>query len=488
MTTPSQDLRSLASTTHAPSGQSAGAVPRPRSRLATRVLLPLVVILATAAILLYAARDALRPAIEVHVSPVIPKAVAATSGEMAAGDQIGAVAVQAPGWIEPDPFAISVPALTEGVVKEVLVLEGQAVTAGQVVVRLIDDDVRLQIRSADAMVNERRADVEQAQAAIATAESQVAVEQSAVNEIRDELSRKRELVKSGNVSTGEFRRLEIRTAGLEARAIAAERAVDEARAALKQATAALDSAAIAREEVQLKLDRLEILAPVAGVVLSRLVEPGSRISMGARTEGAGSAMAGSVLRLYDPAKLQVRVDVPLADAARVGLGTRATVSSEAVPDTNFTGVVDRAVHEANIQRNTIQFKVSLETPSPVLKPEMLMRVKLHASGSSGGGTGAGLNSTADGAALLIATNALQGPAGAQRFVWLVETGTRTTVVRKRNVTIEPSADEHFSLVVEGLRVSDRVVIDPPQSLHDGARIKVLGEHTGTPASHSTPKH
>lgn len=478
MTIPSQDLRSLASTTP--------MIPKPRTHWTTRVLLPLVVILATAAVLLYAARDALRPAIAVHVTPVIPKAVAVSADAGKTGGQFGAVAVQAPGWVEPDPFAISVPALAEGVVKEVLVLEGQSVTAGQVVARMIDDDVRLQIRAADAMLSERRADADQAQASIATAEAQVTVERSAVSELQDELSRKRELVKSGSVSAGEFRRLEIRTAGLEARVAAAERAVDAAKAAHRLAEASLVSAGVARDEVQLKLERLEIRSPVDGVVLARLVEPGSRISMGARSsEGASSAMAGSVLRLYDPTKLQVRIDVPLADAARVGIGTNATVSTEAVPDTTFSGVVIRAVHEANIQRNTVQFKVSIASPSPVLKPEMLMRVKLHASGTSSGETSS--DSSADGAALLIATEALQGPAGAERFVWLIETGARAIVVRRRNVSIGPSGDEHFSVVVSGLRVSDRVVINPPPSLQDGARVKILVE-PATPTSHSTSGH
>ena len=50
---------------------------------------------------------------------------------------------EAAGWLEADPFPIYVPALAPGIVKEVLVLEGEPVEAGQVVVRMIDDDARL---------------------------------------------------------------------------------------------------------------------------------------------------------------------------------------------------------------------------------------------------------------------------------------------------------------------------------------------------------
>ena len=48
--------------------------------------------------------------------------------------------VQASGWVEPDPYPVAVTALTEGVVAEVLVLEGQAVKKGQTVARMVSDD------------------------------------------------------------------------------------------------------------------------------------------------------------------------------------------------------------------------------------------------------------------------------------------------------------------------------------------------------------
>ena len=41
--------------------------------------------------------------------------------------------VQAPGWVEPAPFAVGVRALTTGVVREVRALEGQPVAAGDVI-------------------------------------------------------------------------------------------------------------------------------------------------------------------------------------------------------------------------------------------------------------------------------------------------------------------------------------------------------------------
>jgi HlyD family secretion protein len=503
-----QSTQSDLTSTPASAGSST-VIPRPKARWATRLLVPAVVLLATGGLLAYAARDALQPRLVVLVAAVIPKAGAgptvaddgteqASGLEEAASDApLGPAIVQAPGWIEPAPYAVNVPALAEGVVREVLVLEGERIEAGQVVVRLIDDDAHLALRVAEAAIAERDSDVARARAAVATAESQIVFERTALAELRDEVTRKRDLVAAGGVSEGTFRRMEIRLAGLEAKVATAEKMASEARAALAQAESAHASALVLRDEVALRLTRMEVRTPVAGVVLARLVEPGSRISMGGKGGESGSAgsMAGAVLRVYDPAKLQVRVDVPLADAAKVGVGTRATVSTEALADLTFTGVVSRVVHEANIQRNTVQFKVALDAPSPVLKPEMLTRVKLHApstvsqreraASGSNAGAGDGSDSTMT---LLVPVAAVTTTGDGTGQVWVVDTSTGTPVARRRDIATASSTDEGFVAVTEGLRLTDRVILNPPAppAIKDGTRLKVLGEHASDSDKPASP--
>lgn len=468
-------------------------------------------LLSTGGLLAYAARDAFQPRLEVYVAAAIPKEGSAgvqptddeeptpASALTPADAQLGPVAVQAPGWIEPAPYAVSVPALAEGVVTEVLVLEGERVEAGQVIARLIDDDARLLLRAADATVAERNSDVARARAEIETAESQVEVERTTAAELRDEVTRKRDLVAAGGLSEGTFRRMEIRLGGLEAKVATAEKMVNEARAILAQTESAYAAAHVLHDEAALRLTRMEVRSPVAGVVLARLVEPGSRISMSGKggESGPGSSMTGAVIRVYDPAKLQVRVDVPLADAAKVGVGTRAIVSTEALADQTFSGVVSRVVHEANIQRNTVQFKVAIDAPSPVLKPEMLTRVKLHAPGatsqrrsnSSSGGPSAGDGGGGD-SILLVPTAAVAAVGADKGQVWVVDTSSGSPVARRRDIVTAPSADEGFTAVTSGLRLTDRIILDPPAppAIKDGTRLRVLGERTTAPSepASSTP--
>jgi len=459
-------------------GQTA-VVPRPSSRWRTRVLIPSVVIVATLGVLGYAARSSFQPSIDVVVASVVPKSMqgddpvadgalesARNDAPAGAGDT-DAVLAQAPGWIEPAPFAVGVPALADGVVREVLALEGESVDAGEVVVRLDGDDAKLALRASDAEVAQREADAARARAAVATAESQVRIERSKVAELRDEVSRKRELADVGGISAGEFRRMEIRLEGVEAGLASAERLFDEARVAITQAEAGVATAAVARDQARLLLERMDVRSPVAGVVLSRLVEPGARLTMAA-SSSQGAGMSGVVLRVYDPSQLQVRVDVTLADAAKITVGTRATITTEALPDSSFSGSVTRVVHEANIQRNTVQFKVTLENPSPILKPEMLTRVRFHAA-SRGNATTAG---PSGGLSLLIPVTALIDARENAASVWIVDTTTGVPLARRQAITTASSHDEGFVIATSGVRITDRVVIDPPEALRNGIRLRI----------------
>jgi HlyD family secretion protein len=86
--------------------------------------------------------DSLAPAKAVAVAPVVQKAGAAST-------QPGSAVVQAAGWIEPDPFVINASALADGIVEEVLVLESETVEKGDVLVRMVEDDARLELEQAE---------------------------------------------------------------------------------------------------------------------------------------------------------------------------------------------------------------------------------------------------------------------------------------------------------------------------------------------------
>ncbi len=446
-------------------GDARIAIPRPRSRWKTRIALPLLILGAAAALLLYAAREVLTPAVDVWVVPVVarPGGAPGVGGDGAAAAPAQRIVAQAPGWIEADPFPITVPALTDGVIEEVLVLEGEAVEKGQVVARLVADDAQLAAEASDAELEAMKAELVRATAALAAAEGRAA-------EVRDEVERKRALVEVGGVSEGQYARLGIRLRAME-------QEVDAARAAVRSAEAAVRRHEVLCAEARLRLSRTEIVSPAAGIVQARLVEPGMRVGMPPASGSVGDT--GAVVRLYDPVRLQVRAEVALADAAKIGLGTPAEIVTEALPDQVFKGKVTRLVHEANIQRNTVQVKVAIEDPTALLKPEMLTRVRFTGAGA-GDASGAAANGGAavrSDLRLIVPRAALFGREGERARAWVVESGggRRSAVAVQRDIVLGAAVGEGDIEVREGLRPGDRLIVDAPSGLREGVRVRVLGE-------------
>src|SRR5688500_11978424 len=90
--------------TVAPNGNESSRptnVPLPSRRWKTHVLLPCGILAAALGLLAFAARGALTPAVPIRVLPAIVKSGIQT---------VGTAVVQAPGWVEPDPYPVTVSA------------------------------------------------------------------------------------------------------------------------------------------------------------------------------------------------------------------------------------------------------------------------------------------------------------------------------------------------------------------------------------------
>ena len=340
----------------------------------------MVLILTPAAI--WPALKTFRPVTRVQVVRALP-AVADAPGQPnpaqpGTGPKPGPTrTVQAPGWIEPDPYYTAVSALADGVVESIHVLEGEAVDKGQLIAKLVAKDAELSLRQAEARVLTMRAALQRSESELAAAktdwdqpvqrEREVAATSAALAEARAELAqlpaqiramqaeltrwreehkRVMQAFENGAATTRErlvadyeltsreagLEALELRTGILEARvrrleaeATAAERAadlrvterlaLDRAQAAVADARAELEHAEAQRDEAALRLSRMTIKAPMAGNVMYRAKAPGDKVIIGMDGEHSSH-----IVHLYDPNRLQVRVDVPLADAAQIRVG------------------------------------------------------------------------------------------------------------------------------------------------------------------------
>lgn len=421
----------------------APAVAAPRSSFITRILLPGAIVVSALGLLLYSGRESLRPAIQVRVAPAV---TALDGGLKTPTNQIEIV--QAPGWIEADPYSTWVAALQTGVVKEILFLEGQTVAAGQVVARLIDDDARLALRRAEAGL---------AQAVAAQTESEAkerAVGAQALD-ARESFRRFSEINGSGAVAEGEMIERQQRMAQMDAE-------VEAARAAILASRADVEMARVARDEAQLALTRTEVRAETGGVVMQRMVEPGQRVML-----DANNPFAGTVLRLYDPNHLQVRVDVPLADSAKVHVGDEAEIEVEMFSGRAFEGRLTRFVHEANVQKNTVQVKVAILNPAPELKPEMLVKARIKARGIVPQQAESEHAEPRAAGILLVPRDSVFDVSGSKAFAWVLDRPHST--VRKRPLWLGRERASAIE-ILDGLQLGDRVIVTPPADLREGVRV------------------
>jgi len=508
------DLQTLsrAATDRSPSDDDAAKrIAPPRRRWLTRIGVPSAIVLATAALLGYAASDWVVPATEVQVTRAVALPGRATPP---ARDEAAAVVAQAPGWVEPNPYPIYVSALADGVVERIEVLEGETVQAGQTLVRLIGDDARLALAAARAELARREADLAAARtefdepvalvraAAVSRAklaeakadlirlDAEIAREQARFDEFRAAYDRlaslPRESVSLLQLDTTKHRMesqravvrathqrrpgLEALVDAAEAERVAAERDLElktQRRRDLDEATAAVDAARTAVAEAELRLRRMTIASPIDGVVMQRLVAPGDKVRLG--IDGRHTA---HVMHLYDPASLQVRVDVPLADAAAVGLGHRAKVVVDVLPDREFEGVVTRVVHLADIAKNTVQFKVAIENPSPLLKPDMLARAKFFGRAEDVARDDAEASAASSGLIVAVDRSTIVATGDGKAFVWWVSPANNR--IERRTVTVGPTRTDGVIEIHRGLNPGDVVVAQPDSDLVAGQRVRIAG--------------
>ena len=262
--------------------------------------------------------------------------------------------------------------------------------------------------------------------------------------------------------------MEIRQGTFKAEGI---RPFAEAEANVKSATARLKQADTAVATAQLRLDRTIIKAPVNGQVIALVAGPGQRL-MGQSM--IGRQEASTVITMFDPSMIQVRADVRLEDVPKVQPGQRVTIDTPVTPDRPLEGEVLQITSQADIQKNTLQVKVSIKSPPPTLRPDMLVQVTFLALPSRDA-----VDLEKQSLRLLIPKQLVESGDG-NTHVWVADLAGK--VARKKSIKLgRPSGD--FVEVLQGLNPADRLIADGRQGLGDGQRIAVTHADSGNESIH-----
>ena len=216
----------------------------------------------------------------------------------------------------------NVKAKVGGEVREVLVREGEAVRAGQVLIRM------------DASDYEARAG--QARGALAAARGQLAIAAKA----RDN---NQALLDKGFISKNAF---------------------DNAQSQYDIARANVDSARAALDVAQKALDDTVIKAPIAGLVASRTVQPGEKVSPDNR-----------LLDVVDLDQMELEAAVPASEIMHVSLGQDVLVRVEGMPQP-FAGKVVRISPSTLPGSRSILVYIRLDNPQGALRAGMFAEAQL----------------------------------------------------------------------------------------------------------------
>lgn len=227
---------------------------------------------------------------------------------------------------------------------EILVAEGEAVTAGQLILRQDDTRARARLREAEAAVGQAQARLDELvrgprQEQIAQARANLAGASRDIEFRRAEFQRAKNLLEKELASPQTRDRTKAELDAAEANLALRRAQLEEVLAGttveeLAQAEQSLHQAQARRVSASVDVERLRLVAPVDGIFDSRLFEPGERPPAG---QPVAVMLAGDqpYARIFVPERLRARV--------RPGIDARIAVDGISAP---LAGRVRWIAHEA----------------------------------------------------------------------------------------------------------------------------------------------
>ena len=312
-----------------------------------------------------------------------------------------------------------------GTVEEVLVREGDAVKAGQLLVKLDE-------RELGQHRNAARAALDEAAAARDAAGRDVAAAQAQLDVTEKTLARYRSLREQKAVAPHEFDEV-------EARQRAAAAALEGARAHQRQADAAykrMESEGTAAETV---LSYARIVAPFNGVIVRRQAEPGTMAEPGR-----------PLLTEEDTSRYRLEVMLDAAQSGGLRRGAKLRVRLDAPPAKDLEGTVAELEPAADPLSQTQRVRIDLPQ-SPALRSGLFGRALFPA--------GERQAITAPRAAL-VERGQLVG----------VYVADSSGTARWRVITAGDAVGDRVE-VLSGLGDGDRVVLNPENRSLDGKRVE-----------------
>ena len=236
--------------------------------------------------------------------------------------------------------------------------------------------------------------------------------------------------------------------------------MDERVSAFSQAAANLAAADANVGRLQNLRGFNRVVAPFDGVVTRRNVDVGDLVNAG----NGGTGQALFAVAQVDPLRLYVYV--PQAHAHQIKIGEPVTVTLADGVSQQFEGAIARTARAIDTVTRTMQVEIQVPNPTGALIAGSYVQVTLPIN--------------VDSRALVVPTNVLLfRPEGTS--VALVDSGGRVHLTLVKLGTDFGTSVE----VLSGLNLSDRVVLNPADSLADGD-VVTLAAQPPSPLAQASP--
>jgi RND family efflux transporter MFP subunit len=200
----------------------------------------------------------------------------------------------------------------------------------------------------------------------------------------------------------------------------------------------------------------KVYAPFAGVITARNTDIGALINAGA------GGVPQELFQMAAVNKLRVYVAVPEVDAQAAQTGAKATLTLDEFPGEKFMGTIVRNSDSIDLASRTLNVEIDIDNAQGRIKPGAYAFVHLTVPQSS----------RPSGQSLTIPANTLL----------FRSEGLRVGVVRNGRADLVPiTIGRDFGATVEvvaGLQPSDRVIVNPVDSLTAGTPVQASTSHAG----------
>jgi RND family efflux transporter MFP subunit len=298
--------------------------------------------------------------------------------------------------------------------------------------RVKDGQILAKIESADVTAR-----LHQSQANLGSAQAALTQARAVADEATLDYERKRGLHEASLVSKAEFDASSARHATSQAGVASAQAAVEAAQAAVRAAA--------------VELEYTVIRAPFNGTVLTKNADVGEIVA----PFGSSSTARAAVVRIADMTSLMVEADVSERHLDQVKQGAPAEITLDAYPQQRYRGLVDTIVPTADRAKATVLTKIRFADLDERVLPEMSAKVAFLSNEPS----------PSPSASRLAVPERALGTRESRRVLFVLRHD------RAVETTVEPGATTNGLTEVRGsVAPGDRVVVNPPDDLTDGARV------------------